>query len=185
MTHLLFLSRVLGTRALPAAAVALLGSIPMPASPRTVETFDKTSAYCLSSAIFVGQARKVYFNDKPDMDTCDEPVPTTAMQFASQLMTCYPLMVELDVKEYVFSTEAKPRARFRLHMKWVPPEWAAHTMKTMADRMLKTPRIYSVRFIEVYEQDGKTWLMGYPRDTAELGYLRSQSGMPPCSPQGK
>jgi len=165
---------------LKCVVIATLALLLDPARAVGFFSIDKTEAYCGSDAAFIGTATRVYFNSRPAMETCDEPAPKTAAQFAGQLMTCYPLFVEVTVKEYLFSSEQKPRPRFKLHMKFAPPEWSSDTIERLAERLRSSPHIYSVRFMQAYENDGNTWLMGYPRSPSEREYVLAASTKPPC-----
>ena len=147
-----------------------------------IRTFDKREAYCGASAIFVGVATKVYFEERPAMDTCDEPAPRTVAQFAAQGMICHPLYVEVEVKEYLFTTESPPRDRFKLYMKWAAPVFRHDTVAQMGQRLRSSPFVYAVRFIKAYEDDGVSWLLGYPRSIDEHEHLRVAAQMPPCGP---
>ncbi|MEJ6006167.1 hypothetical protein WG899_11455 [Paucibacter sp. AS339] len=158
--------------------VLAVGEVSARAGP---EEFGKAYAYCGSSAVFVGVATKVYFRDRPDMSSCEDPTPKTVEQFADQGMICYPLIAEVEVKEYLFTEEERPRTKFKLHMKWASPEFRADSIEKMGQRLRTSSYIYSVRFMKAYEDDGVTWLMGYPRSVDEHEYVRGAGKVPPCS----
>jgi hypothetical protein len=137
-------------------------------------------AYCQANAIFVGVATKVYF-ERPDGDSCKAlPPPKTVAQFSAQQTICYPLIVEVTVRELLHNTEPKPRSAFRLHMKFAPPEAHSDSIAQLTDRLQASPHIYAVAFLPAYERDGYTWLLGYPRGIGELEYLRGLKGKPQC-----
>jgi hypothetical protein len=144
--------------------------------------FGRVEAYCQADAIFVGIATKVYFNSRPDMDSCQGRPPDTVAQFADQGMICYPLIVEVDVKEFLFNTEPRQRSSYRLHMKFASPDSLSDSIKDLASKLQGSPHIYSVALLPAYEKDGYTWLLGYPRNITEREYLRGMNGKPQCKP---
>jgi hypothetical protein len=142
--------------------------------------FTASEAYCRADAIFVGVATKAYFV-RPDGDSCQAlRAPKTVAEFAAQQTICYPFIVEVTVKELLHSTQPKPRPAFRLHMKFAPPDSRSDSIAQLTHRLQASPHIYAVAFLPAYERDGYTWLLGYPRSTEELGYLRSVRGKPQC-----
>jgi hypothetical protein len=151
------------------------------AARSSVDEFTRNETYCFASAVFVGVATKVYFRDRPDSDTCEDPAPRTVAQFANQGMICYPLIVEVEVQEYLYTEEKQRRSKYKLHMKWALPEFRADSIDNMGQRLRSSPHIYSVLFIKELEEQGATWLLGHPRSIEERDYVLGGGKTPPCS----
>lgn len=133
--------------ALPFGLATLFASASALARPG-LEEVDKAYAYCGSSAVFVGIASKLYFGERSDRSVCADPAPKTVLEFADQGITCYPLIVEVDVQEYLFTEESRPRPKFRLYMSWASPDFRADTIEQMRYRLSDSPYIYSVRLMK-------------------------------------
>ncbi len=149
------------------------------ANVSATEEFSKNEAYCQADLVFIGVAKKTYFEKVQNGDWCGKyKTPKTVQEFADQAntmgMICFPLIVEVQAQETLYPFGATAKITYKLHTTFAPPIFASSSMEEFVEALKKSPHIYSVFLLEAYEENGYTWLAGYPRDIAEASYLRNR-----------
>lgn len=156
----------------PMLALALAASI------AHAEEITPPEAYCLADAVFAGQARSVRVVTEDDEYCRSLPPPATVAQFNAQVdangEVCFPIEIRVAPEPpQLLRGGVALRRRYRLHVTHLPPAMSALSLDDAARALETAPHLYSIAHIGIYESDGQTWLLGYPREPAEATFLQT------------
>lgn len=150
-------------------------------------TVSATDIYCSASAAFEGQAISVKLI-REDGENCEGySWPKSVSDFNRQVdengSVCFPLHVSISPKSQLLPEgDALWRKKFKLHVKYLPESMNGLSIKEAGKVLMKSTHLYAVAKLLLYEQDGFTWLLGYPRDISELSLVTTFNRSQSCHP---